>query len=249
MREYCFFKGVYGCRKLAVSLSKKGILCSSAKVARAMKRLGLVAITFKKFPKKKSKISEAEQRQIINYTKGLSVSSLNQVWTTDITYIKTAKRTFYLVSFMDLYSRKIVSWGLFNNLKTENIIKVLNKAKNLRKPYSGLIIHSDKGSQFRAKIYKYYLAKHNMVRSITSLNHSCDENANQESFHAQLKKEAVYQCHSLPDYDSAYRVIFEYIEGFYNPIRLHSSLGYLSPNDFEKSIIFSKSPSKLCLNS
>ena len=144
---------------------------------------------------------------------------------------------------MGLHARKIISWGLFNNLKTENILKALRKARTLRNPNHGLIIHSDKGSQFRAKIYKYYLAKHHIVRSITSLNHSCDENANQESFHAQLKKEAVYQCHSLPDYDSAYRVIFEYIEGFYNTTRLHSSLGYLSPDDFEKLIDFSKSPS------
>lgn len=248
MKLYCFFKGIYGAGKLAVELNKKGITCSKSKVARAFKELGLMAISAKKFPKKKSRISECEKSQIVNRIKNITISRLNQVWTTDITYIKTKSRLFYLISFIDLFSRKVVAWDLAVNLKTENIIKVLDNARTLRNPPKGLIIHSDKGSQFRSLEYKSYLSKHYMVRSVTSLNHSCDENAHQESFHASLKKEAVYQT-SLDNFDSAYRVIFRYIEGFYNPTRTHSALGYLSPNNFEKLMNFSKSPSQMCLNS
>ncbi len=104
-----------------------------------------------------------------------------------------------------------------------------------RNPSPGLISHSDKGSQMRSKLYRDFLRKHNIVPSYTSLNHSCDENAAQESFHASLKKECLYQ-HKIYSFEDAYKYIYDYIEGFYNPIRLHSSIGYLSPNQFESRL-------------
>ena len=200
-----------------------------------MKTLGIRSIVSKKFPHRKSYITDNEKSLIVNLIKDLDIIKLNQVWTTDITYIKTINEgTFYLISYIDYYSKKIISWGLFENQQTDKLIKVLQVAINKRKPNPGLIIHSDKGSQMRSNLYRQFLNNHNLIFSYTSLNHSCDENAAQESFHASLKKEKLYQM-KLYSFEDANKAIYDYIEGFYNPIRIHSSIGYFSPIEFEKS--------------
>lgn len=207
-----------------------------------MNTLGIKSIVSKHFPKKKSRITNKEKFFIINLIKKLKIIHINQVWTTDITYIKTLHEgTFFLVSFIDIFSKKVVSWGLYDNQKTDNIILTLKHAVTSRKPSPGLIIHSDKGSQFRSNSYRKFLSKHNFLFSYTSLNHSCDENAVQESFHASLKKECLY-LNSIYTFKDAYKLIYNYIEGFYNPTRAHSSIGYLSPNNFEKINKNSKNP-------
>lgn len=204
--------------------------------------IGIKSIVAKRFPKKISRMDDNEKALIINLIKGLVIDHLNQVWTTDITYIKTINDgTFYLISFIDYYSKKVVAWGLFDNQKTDKILLVLKEAIKKRRTSPGLIVHSDKGSQFRSKLYRSFLSKKNFVFSYTSLNHSCDENAAQESFHASLKKECLYQI-KLYNFDDAYRAIYKYIEGFYNPIRIHSSIGYLSPINFEKKLEEDKNP-------
>lgn len=208
-----------------------------------MSVLGIRSIVSKKFPKRISKMSDKEKSLIVNLIKDLVIVRINQVWTTDITYIKTINEgTFYLISYIDYYSKKVISWGLFDNQKTDKILIVLRNAVKKRKPNPGLICHSDKGTQFRSKNYRFFLNKNNFVFSYTSLNHSCDENAAQESFHASLKKECIYQK-KIYTYEDAYKAIYEYIEGFYNPIRIHSSIGYLSPNKFEKKEKNIKTPS------
>lgn len=201
-----------------------------------MRLLGIRSIVSKKFPPKKSRISDAEKSLIINLIKDLDINRLNLVWTTDITYIKTIyEGTFYLISFIDYFSKKVIAWGLFENQKSDKLISVLDQAVKSRNPSPGLICHSDKGPQMRSKLYRDYLSKHNFVFSYTSLNHSCDENAAQESFHASLKKECLYQ-HKIYTFDDAFKLIYDYIEGFYNPSRIHSSIGYLSPIDFENQL-------------
>ena len=219
---------------------------SISTVSRAMNILGIKSIVVKKFPKKISRITNEEKKNIVNLIKDLNITHINQVWTADITYIKTINEgTFYLISFIDYFSKKVVAWGLFNRQTSKQVITVLKDAIQKRKPNPGIIIHSDKGSQLRSKEYRKFLSNNNMVFSYTSLNHSCDENAAQESFHALLKKEWLYQM-KLYNYEDAYREIFNYIEGFYNSIRIHSSIGYMSPIDFEKSLQNSKTPSKNC---
>ena len=208
-----------------------------------MALLGIKSIVSKSFPKKISRITSKEKSLIVNLIKDLDITHINQVWTTDITYIKTLNEgTFYLITFIDYYSKKVVAWGLFEDQKTDKIIIVLKKAIKRRKPKPGLIIHSDKGAQMRSKEYRKFLSNHNFIFSYTSLNHSCDENAAQESFHSLLKKEWLYQK-KLYTFEDAYREIYNYIEGFYNPIRIHSSLGYISPNSFEKNIKIENTPS------
>lgn len=199
-----------------------------------MHLLGIRSIVSKKFPQKKSHLTDTEKALIVNLIKDLDINHLNQVWTTDVTYIKTINEgTFYLITYLDYFSKKVVAWGLFKNQKTDKLIFVLKDAIKKRKPSPGLICHSDKGAPMRSKLYREFLKSNNFVFSYTSLNHSCDENAAQESFHASLKKEKLYQL-KLYTFEDAYKAIYDYIEGFYNPIRLHSSIGYLSPNDFEK---------------
>lgn len=233
---YYEFNGIYGAPKITIILNRKGIICSTSKVSRAMRILGIRSIVSERFPQKLSRITNEEKLLIVNLIKNLDINRINQVWTTDITYIKTINEgTFFLISFIDLFSKRVVAWDLFNNQKSDKIILVLNKAIRERKPSPGLICHSDKGSQMRSKIYRQFLSDHNFVFSYTSLNHSCDENAAQESFHASLKKECIYQT-NLYTFEDAFKTIFDYIEGFYNPSRIHSSIGYLSPIDFEKSL-------------
>lgn len=233
---YYEFNGIYGAPKITIILNRKGIICSTSKVSRAMRILGIRSIVSERFPQKLSRITNEEKLLIVNLIKNLDINRINQVWTTDITYIKTINEgTFFLISFIDLFSKRVVAWDLFNNQKSDKIILVLNKAIRERKPSPGLICHSDKGSQMRSKIYRQFLSDHNFVFSYTSLNHSCDENAVQESFHASLKKECIYQT-NLYTFEDAFKTIFDYIEGFYNPSRIHSSIGYLSPIDFEKSL-------------
>ena len=199
-----------------------------------MHLIGIRSIVSKSFPQKISRITDNEKTLIINLIKDLKITKINQVWTTDVTYIKTINDgTFFLITFIDYFSKKIVSWGLFKDQKTDKILLVLKEGIKKRKPTPGLICHSDKGSQMRSKIYRQYLKDNNFIFSYTSLNHSCDENAAQESFHSLIKKECLYQK-KLYTYEDAYKSIFDYIEGFYNPIRIHSSIGYLSPNEFEK---------------
>lgn len=198
-----------------------------------MRLLGVRSIVSEKFRPKKSGLSEEEKTHIINLIKGLKVNRINQVWTTDVTYIKTTKNgTFYLITFIDYYSKRVVSWDLTERQTSADVIKILKMAIEKRNPQPGLIIHSDKGSQFRSHKYREELSKNNFLFSYTSLNHSCDENAAQEAFHSLLKKECIYQI-KPKTYNEAYAMIYRYIENFYNSVRIHSAIDYLSPCEFE----------------
>ena len=246
IKIYSESNGIYGAPKITNILKQQGTDCSVAKVSRAMKIIGIKSIVKKRFPKKISRITDEEKSLIVNLIKDLVIDHLNQVWTTDITYIQTINEgTFYLISYIDYYSKKVIAWGLFDRQRSDEVIFVLKQAVKKRKPNPGLIVHSDKGSQMRSKAYRKYLIDNNFAFSYTSLNHSCDENAAQESFHSLLKTECIYQ-HKVYTKEQAYRLIYDYIEGFYNPIRVHSSIGYLSPNNFEKNQMELKTPSDCC---
>ena len=238
--------GIYGAPRITIELEKEGFSFSQKKIANEMKFLGIKSIHTKNFPHRKSPMTLEEKALIKNLIINLNIWRINQVWTTDITYIKTVyDGTLYLISFIDYFSKKVVGWFLSRNQKTVNIEIAFNIAFKKRKPLPGLIIHSDKGAQFRSKSYRKLLSNHHCLYSYTELNHSCDQNAAQESFHATLKKECIYNT-TLYHYEDAYKTIFDYIEGFYNPKRIHSSIGGMSPVEFEKSQISSKTPSKCC---
>ena len=187
-------KKTYGSPRITAVLNGEGLKISQKTVAKYMKILNLFAISKANFPKRKSSMTELEKSKIINLIKNINVIRPNQVWTTDITYIKTKEDgTVYLSSIMDLFSRKIIAWNVGFNMKKELVLETLDNAFFIRNNPVNVIIHSDKGSQYRSYAFRDLIIKHKCLYSYTSLNHSCDENANQESFHASLKKEWLYR--------------------------------------------------------
>ena len=236
---------IYGAPKITHLLHKEGFIISQKTVWKYMKIFDIKSSVYTKFKKKNSGLSEQEKRLIENYAKNFPISSINQVWVSDITYIKTINEgTVYLASIMDLFSRKIIAWDISYHMDTSLIANVFLNAYSSRKPSDIVIVHSDKGSQYRSAHYRKLLIQHNCVFSYTSIGHSCDENANQEAFHSLIKKEHLYQ-RQLFTLDDVKRECFIYIEGFYNSKRIHSSLNFLSPDEFENQLLEQKPPLKV----
>ena len=156
----------------------------------------------------------------------------NKVWTSDITYIWTKEGWLYLTVFMDLYSRYIVGWSMNNRLTDELVIRAFKKALLYRCPPAGLIIHSDRGSQYCSNEFKQLLNKNQCLQSMSSTG-NCYDNAVTESFFHTLKTELVYH-EKYETKDQARKSIFYYIEFFYNRKRIHSTLGGVSPYQFEQ---------------
>jgi putative transposase len=155
----------------------------------------------------------------------------DRTWSADITYIRTWEGWLYLAHVQDLFSRRIVGWAMTDHLRQELVIDALQMAISRRKPDSGVIHHSDKGSQYTAVLFTGR-CKQAWITPSTGSKGDCFDNAVSESFHASLKKELIYR-HTWPTRAEARTAVFEYIEGWYNPRRRHSTLGYLSPADYE----------------
>ena len=228
--------GTYGSPRLCHALREEGYVISRKTVYNYMKELNIKSIVNRKFRYKKTCFKDYEYLKLKNIVKDTDVNSINQVWTQDITYIKLNDGTnAYLASVMDYYSRKVIAYELSRNMTTDLVLRVLMNAFEIRKPKKHLILHSDKGAQYRSDKYKNFAYKHKAVCSYTRIVFSCADNASQESFHASLKKECLYQ--SKPkSFEETKELIFRYVDGFYNARRLHSSLGYKTPNDFEREL-------------
>lgn len=160
------------------------------------------------------------------------VNQPNQSWVTDITFIPTNEGWLYLASVMDLFSRKIVGWSMDSTMTKELVMNALKMAYQRQKPKPGLIHHSDRGVQYASKEYQKLLKEYRMIRSM-SRKGNCYDNACIESFHGILKRELVYQT-KYKTREEARTSLFEYIEFFYNSKRIHSTLNYHTPNEFEK---------------
>lgn len=155
----------------------------------------------------------------------------NQVWLTDITYIPTLEGFTYLAAVVDLYSRKIVGWATSRKIDSKLVLDALDQAIGLRTPAAGLIVHSDRGSQYASEAFRQRLATRQFKQSM-SRRGNCYDNAPMESFFKSYKSEEVLN-EIYPTHESATRAATQYIERFYNSVRLHSSLAYQSPNAFE----------------
>jgi len=156
----------------------------------------------------------------------------NQVWVGDITYIPmTEGRFLYLSVWMDLCSRKIVGWDLQDHMRESLILTSLRKALGVRKIRRGLIVHSDRGGQYAGRYFRRELAKYKILQSMSDADNPYD-NAHMESFFSRFKAEML-EGGVFRTAEDARSEIFEYIELYYNARRLHSSIGYLSPNNFE----------------
>lgn len=153
----------------------------------------------------------------------------NAVWCSDITYIRTKEGFVYLTSIMDLFSRKIIAWRLSDTLEAKWVVECIEEAKKYRLIDKPLIMHTDRGSQYTSEDYIETLGK---IEPSYSQKASPWQNACIESFHALIKREWLYSFDIL-DFNHAYKLVFEYIETFYNTVRSHGSCGYLSPDQYE----------------
>ncbi len=155
----------------------------------------------------------------------------NMVWVSDITYIWTDEGWLFLATTMDLFSRKVVGWAMADHMRTDLVTKALQMAIDTRAPGPGLIHHSDRGSQYASNDFRKMLKDNDMLASM-SRKGDCWDNAVMESFFGSLKTERVHRDH-YKDHRQGKTAVFEYIETFYNTVRMHSTLGNKSPNEFE----------------
>lgn len=156
----------------------------------------------------------------------------NLKWVSDITYIKVGRNWMYLAAVLDLFSRKVVGWALDNHMRESLIIDALEMAVSRREPKGNMLIHSDRGVQYRGNEYQAALKTYGIECSM-SRKGNCWDNAVMESFFSRLKVELIY-AENYKTVDEARAGIFEYIEIFYNRTRRHSALGYVSPHRFEQ---------------
>lgn len=221
----------YGARRIAFDLREQGISCSRQKARKIMDQMGLIAIQPKSF-----KPRTTDSKQTLGYSPNLllenvSLDDVNQIWVGDITYIALSSRFAYLALLMDLFSRKIIGWTLDQRMETSLVLRALKQAIRARQPQPGLIHHTDRGGQYAAGEYRRHLARACMKQSMSRAG-DCYDNAFMESCFGTIKTEL-----ELTSYDSAEearREITEYIN-YYNCLRRHSSLDYLSPTRFEAS--------------
>lgn len=202
-----------------------------------MKKAGIKSMIVKKFRPTPSKEIIVERENILE--RDFSTETMNEKWVGDITYIHTLRDGWcYLATVMDLHTRKIVGYSFSRSMTTDLIIKALENAYNAQKPGEGLIFHSDLGTQYTSAEFAKVIRKFKMTHSF-SCKASPYDNACIEFFHAILKKEEVNHVQYL-DYPSAKLALFQYIEGWYNRKRIHSSIGYRTPQeveDFHKYVV------------
>ncbi|WP_269847260.1 IS3 family transposase, partial [Paenibacillus sonchi] len=229
--EYHFHDNgeIYGSPKITKKLQQEGFTVGEKTVGRLMREHNLRSQAMGKF-KVQTTDSNHDFPIAPNWlNQHFDVCTRpNQVWVTDITYIRTRQGTIYLASVLDLYTRKIVGWQLGNRMKVELVSAALDKAYNAQKPGKGLIHHSDRGSQYASVEYRKKLKGYHMIRSM-SRRGNCYDNACIESFHSILKRELIYR-RKFQTQKEAQNQLFRYIEFFYNRKRIHSKLGYLSPD-------------------
>ncbi|QQY79457.1 IS3 family transposase [Keratinibaculum paraultunense] len=222
---------VYGAPKIREKLKEKGYKNISIKrVQRHMKKLGIRSIVVKKYRPNSTKKVYEEGENLLN--RDFSTTKINEKWVADITYIHTQKDGWtYLASILDLHTQKIVGYSFSKTMDTSLVLRALDNAITTQRPSKGLIIHSDRGSQYTSKEYRKAVETKEFRLSYSAKGCPYD-NACIESFHAVLKKECVY-LNTFIDYNHARFVLFQYIEGFYNRKRIHSSINYMTPDAYE----------------
>jgi putative transposase len=225
-------KGRYGSPRMTAELNARGHACTENTVASLMKAHGIKAKAVKRF------VRTTDSRRGLPVADNLLDRAFNPdrpnaAWGADITYIPTADGWLYLAVVEDLYSRMIVGWSMADHMESRLVVDALDMAVKRRLPGEGLLAHSDRGSQYASDHYRRLLGRHGIACSMSGVA-QCRDNAPVESFFASLKKELVHH-ERYTTREEAKASIFEYVEAFYNRVRRHSSLGFLSPGDFERS--------------
>lgn len=221
-----------GYRTLLPYLRQEGLFIGETRLRRIMKENSLHAKVKRAFTKTTD--SNHSYRYFPNLIRGKEITSINQVWVADITYIRVLTGFLYLAAIMDLYSRKIVGWALSQHIDADLCLEALKMAIQRRKPQIGIIHHSDRGVQYLCRIYVALLKAAGFEIS-NSAKGNPYENAFIESFNKTLKVEEVYLAH----YDSMAQVFTDvpkFIEEVYNEKRVHSGIDYQTPNEFERKL-------------
>jgi putative transposase len=225
-------KARYGSPRIHAELDARGHDCCVNSVAKLMHDNDIRAKTARKFRCTTDSAHDLPVAENL-LDRQFEAARANEVWLADITYIPTREGFLYLAAVEDLYSRMVVGWSMADHMESRLVVDALEMAVARRLPEEELLAHSDRGSQYASDHYQSLLGKHGIECSM-SRRGDCWDNAPMESFFASLKKELVHDA----DFETraeARAALFEYIEVFYNNQRRHSSLGYVSPAEFEQS--------------
>jgi putative transposase len=220
----------YGYRRVTAELRRRGMLVNHKRVARVMREDNLLAVQPKQFV---TTTNSGHALEIyLNLARRMKLTGIDQLWVADITYIRLKTEFVYLAVILDAYSRRVVGWSLDRTLASRLATAALEMALDSRKPLAGLVHHSDRGIQYASGDYVAILKEHEMVPSMSRPANPYD-NASCESFMKTLKREEIYanEYESLEHLQSN---VEEFIERYYNQKRLHSALGYRSPEEFEQ---------------
>ena len=224
-------KGTYGSPRIHRELGYRGVVCGRRRVTRLMRQAGLEGRCKKRWRKTTVADPEAEAaRDLIQRHFG-PCEEMDRRYVGDITYIATWEGWAYLATVIDLASRKVVGWALADHMRTELVEDALSAAFANRRPDKGVIFHSDRGCQYTSKDFADLARRNGVVLSVGRKG-ECWDNAVAESFFATIKRELI-DTRAWPTRTGLHRAVFEYIEGWYNTRRLHSTLGYLSPVQYE----------------
>jgi len=229
--EFAASGKVYGSRRLSAVLCAQGLRTGRHRVRRLMREHGLCALWRRKFVHTTDS-GHALPVSANVLARRFNPSGPNQAWVSDITYIRTRSGWLYLAVVLDLYARKVVGWAMAPTMHAELVCAALQLAIAQRQPTPGLIVHSDRGSQYASALHQALLARHSLVGSM-SRKGNCWDNAVMERFFLSLKTQRVWQ-RDYANHAEAMTDIADYIVGFYNSVRLHSKLGNLPPNAFEQ---------------
>lgn len=225
---------IYGYPRVHAELRALGVRCSRKRVARLMSKAGLqgcIRGRGKRTTRRNPYATPAPDLLKRNF----ATAAPNKIWTADITYIHTWEGFLYLAFILDVYSRQIVGWSMATHLRTELVVDALQMALWRRNPDVGLIHHTDRGVQYTALSFSKRLEEAGIVASMGRVGSALD-NAISESFVASLKCELLLLHEDrFVSREAARTAVFDYIEGFYNRVRRHSSLGYLSPAEYEQA--------------
>jgi transposase InsO family protein len=219
----------YGYRRVTAELKRRGMQVNHKRVARIMREDNLLAVQPKAFVTTTD--SNHALEVYLNLSRRMRLNAVDQLWVADITYIRLQAEFVYLAVILDGYSRKVVGWKLDRTLTSRLAAEALENAIDLRRPLPGVVHHSDRGVQYASAEYVAILKLHGMVPSMSRPANPYD-NASCESFIKTLKREEIY-ANKYRDLEDLYGHIQEFIDGYYNQKRLHSALGYQTPEEFE----------------
>lgn len=228
-------RGTYGSPRIHAELRALEVRCSRKRVARLMRKAGLQGCVRGR-RKRTTRPNEGAVPAEDLVKRDFAASGVDELWMADITYLRTEEGFLYLAFVLDVYSRRVVGWAMGSHPRAELVVGALQVAIWRRKPAPGLIHHSDRGTQYASLSFGKKLEEAGIVPSMGRTGSALD-NAMAESFVSTLKAELVSLRRRFPTRRAAKTAIFDYIEGFYNRRRIHSSLGYKSPRDFEEDIM------------